>query len=169
LKGRPYLVKAKILAGATDLISGSWDAVGLGGIDFASAQWSGYAQWYTGSNSSFDYFDTTDGVDDNYIEKRVYISSGWDAVRVVLSWLSRGSYIYDHRNDAHPIGMDLDLRVYNPYGQYIGGSFSWDNSFEEIEFTPTVSGYYTFKINRYANRDTSNNLRMGLYVNYFND
>ena len=37
-----------------------------------------------------------------------------------------------------------------------------------VQFTPTVSGTYTFKINRYANRDTANKLRMGLVVNYFN-
>jgi hypothetical protein len=50
----------------------------------------------------------------------------------------------------------------------VGGSFSWDNPYEDVGFTPTVSGYYTFKINRYANRDASNKPRMGLYVNYFN-
>ena len=39
----------------------------------------------------------------------------------------------------------------------------------DLVFTasPTVSGYYTFKINRYANRDTSLNLRLGMYVNYY--
>jgi hypothetical protein len=169
LKGRPYLVKAKMLAGATDPITGGWDKVGLGGIDFESAHWSGYYQWYEGENNAFEYFAQNDGTNNNYVEKRIYISSYWDAVRVVLSWLTRGSYTYDHRNNAHPIGMDLDLQVYDPYGRYVGGSFSWDNPFEDVEFTPSVSGYYTFKIKRYANRDTANKLRMGLYVNYFND
>ncbi len=168
LQYRPYLLKAKLLAGATDPISGGYGKVGLGGIDFRSAQWSGYWAWYSGNNSSFGYFDTQDGNSDGYVEKRIYISSSWDKVRVVLSWLNRGSYTYSHRNDAHPIGMDLDLRVYNPSGNYVGGSFSWDNPFERVEFTPTVSGYYTFKINRYANRDTSSRLGMGLYVNYYN-
>lgn len=166
LKYRPYLLKAKLLAGATDNISGGYDKTGLGGVDFASAQWSGYYQWYSGSNSAFDYFDEQDGSDDGYVEKRIYISSGWDHVRVVLAWLNRGSYTYSHRSDAHPIGMDLDLRVYDPSGNYIGGSFSWDNPFEKVNFNPSVSGYYRFKISRYANRDTSSNLRMGLYVNY---
>jgi hypothetical protein len=169
LKGKPYLVKAKMLAGATDAITGGSDKVGLGGIDFASAQWSGYYQWYEGENSAFAYFAETDGTDNAYVEKQIYIGDYWDRVRVALSWLTRGSYTYDHRNDAHPIGMDLDLQVYDPYGQYVGGSFSWDNPYEDVEFTPTVSGYYTFKINRYANRDASNKLRMGLYVNYFNN
>jgi hypothetical protein len=170
LKRKPYLVKAKLLAGGTDPISGGYDKVGLGGIDFASAHWSGNASWWTGDNSSFNDFAQNDGgTSGAYIEKRVYIGSYWDKARVVLSWLNRGSYTYDHRGDAHPIGMDLDMRVYDPYGRYVGGSSSWDNPFEKVEFSPTVSGYYTVKINRYANRDTALNLRMGLYVNYFNE
>ena len=82
--------------------------------------------------------------------------------------MNRGSYTYNHRNDAHAIGMDLDLRVYDPNGNYVGGSFSWDNPFEKVNFTPTVSGYYTFKVNRYANRDANSAVRMGMYVNYYN-
>jgi hypothetical protein len=31
-----------------------------------------------------------------------------------------------------------------------------------------MSGTYSFKINRFANRDTSCRLRLGMYVNYYN-
>jgi hypothetical protein len=168
LKYRPQLVKAKIMAGATDSISGGYNKVGLGGIDFASAQWSGHWFWWSGGTSAFNTFDGQDGAADNHIVKQVYIANDWERVRVVLSWLTRGSYTYDHRNDAHPIGLDLDLKVYDPNGNYLGGSFSWDNPFEDVDFTPTVSGYYTFKIHRYATRDSSLKLRMGMYVNYYN-
>ena len=82
--------------------------------------------------------------------------------------MNRGTYTYNHRNDAHPIGQDLDLRVYDPNGNWVGSSASWDDPFEVVDFTPNVSGYYTFKIKRYANRDTSSAVRMGLYVNYYN-
>ncbi len=168
LKYRPYLAKANMLSGATDAISGGYDKVGLGGIDFASAHWDGYWQWYSGNNSSFSYFDQQDGKSDGYVEKRVYISSSWSRARVALSWLTRGTYTYSHRADAHPIGMDLDLQVYGPNGNLVGGSYSWDNPFESLNFTPTTSGYYTFKISRPFNRDTSLDLRMGLDVNYYN-
>jgi len=167
LQYRPQLVKAKIMAGATDPISGGYDKVGLGGIDFASAQWSGHWFWWSGGASAFNTFDGQDGAADNYVVKTVYINKSWDRVQVVLSWLTRGSYTYDHRADAHPIGLDLDLKVYDPNGNYLGGSFSWDNPFEDVSFTPTVSGHYTFKIHRYATRDTSLKLRMGMYVNYY--
>lgn len=167
LQYRPQLVKAKIMAGATDPIDGGYNKVGLGGIDFASAQWSGHWFWWSGGTGAFSTFDGQDGATDNYVVKTVYIDKSWDRVRVVLSWLTRGSYTYDHRADAHPIGLDLDLKVYDPNGNYLGGSFSWDNPFEDVTFTPTVSGHYTFKIHRYATRDSNLKLRMGMYVNYY--
>jgi hypothetical protein len=168
LQYRPQLLKAKILAGATDAITGGFDKVGLGGIDFASAQFNGYWQWYSGNNASFGTFDSQDGSANGYIEKKIFISNSWNKARVVLSWMNRGTFSYAHRADAHPIGMDLDLSVYDPNGNYVGGSYSWDNPFERVNFTPAVSGYYTFKIKRFANRDTSSATRIGLYVNYYN-
>ncbi|GAX36843.1 S8 family serine peptidase [Nodularia sp. NIES-3585] len=168
LQNRPYLAKANLLAGATDAITGGSDKVGLGGIDFASAHWSGYWNWYYGNNNSFTYFDEQDGTTDGYVEKLIYISNSWPQVKTALSWLNRGNYTYSHRTDAHPIGMDLDLQIYDPNGNFVGGSYSFDNPFESVNFIPTTSGYYKFRIKRYANRDTSSNLGMGLYVNYYN-
>ncbi len=166
MKYRPYLAKARLLAGATDLISGGADKVGLGGIDFLSAGWNGYWSWWQGENDWWSTFDTQDGSTDGYVSHTVYLSS-WNKVRVALAWMTRGSYTYDHRNDAHAIGLDLDLSVYGPDGSRIGGSASWDNPFETVEFTPVTSGNYTFKITRFANRDSAAKLRMGLYVNYY--
>jgi hypothetical protein len=89
-------------------------------------------------------------------------------VRVAIAWLNRGTHTYDHRADAHPIGQDLDLYVYGPTGAYIGGSASWDNQFEVVNFTPTTTGYYKIKVNRYANRDGSAAFRLGLKINRWN-
>ncbi len=167
LQYKPHLAKAKQLAGATDEIAGGADAVGLGGIDFLSSQYSGHNYWMHGSNSSFSSLDGGDGSTDGYITRQVYISSSYDAVRIAMTWLSRGTYVYSHRSDAHPIGIDFDVRVYDPSGVYLGGSYSWDNGWEDFDFEPTVSGYYTFKINRYANRDSSNKIRLGVAVNVY--
>lgn len=168
LKYRPYLAKAKMLAGATDAISGGFDKVGLGGIDFLSAQYNGYWAWWSGNNASWSTFDKNDGSSDGYVTTRIYISSGYKKARVALSWMNRGNYTYDNRNNAHAIGIDLDMKVYAPNGSLVGGSYSWDNSFESVNFTPSQSGYYTVKVNRFANRDTGSALRMGLYMNYYN-
>jgi len=170
LKLRPQLVMAKMLAGATDPITGGYEKVGQGGIDFLSAQYSGHWAWWSGNNASFSNFAQNDaGTSVTQIEHKVYISSSWDQVRASLAWLNRGSYTYSHRNDAHAIGMDMDISVYAPNGSYVGGSVSWDNPHETVSFTPTQTGYYTFKITRFANRDTASNFKMGLYVNYYNN
>ena len=65
--------------------------------------------------------------------------------------------------------MDFDLQVFDPSGTRIARSLSWDNGFEVVDFPPTTSGTYTFKINRYANRDSSNNIRLGVAVNFYNE
>ncbi|WP_036308669.1 hypothetical protein, partial [Methyloglobulus morosus] len=84
-----------------------------------------------------------------------------------IAWQNRGTYTYDHRGDAHPIGQDLDLSVYGPTGAYVGGSLSWDNPYEVVNFTPSVSGTYTIKVKRYANRDGGSAFRMGLLINTY--
>ena len=90
LKYKPHLLKAKLLAGATDSITGKAGKVGLGGIDFGSAQWSGYYVSYTGNNSAFDYYAKYDGGSSSYyIEKRIYISSYWAKARAVMLSVAR--------------------------------------------------------------------------------
>jgi hypothetical protein len=178
-RGRPYLLKAKLLAGATDRIQGGYDKVGLGGIDYLIPYWPDYEigryWWHDGDNSSFHELDARDGKYDGNIEIPVYISlrtldSGYSfgrpaKVRAVLSWLTRGKYTFLHRDEDHPIGTDLDLYVLEPSGAQVGASASWDNAFEWVEFTVKQSGWYKFRIRRYANRDTDARLRVGLYVN----
>ena len=167
LRDKPYLLRASMISGATDRITGGSDKVGTGGIDFLSTHyWWGLYYW-TGANNSFNTYANGDGEPNGYIEQKMYIPNSWSNVRAVISWLTRGSYTFQHRNDTHPIGMDLDLRVYDPNGKQVGGSYSWDNSDEVVNFVPSVSGYYTFRISRYANRDTDLNLRLGLAVNMY--
>lgn len=167
LQYRPQLAKARLLAGATDPIGGGYERVGLGGIDFLSAGHDGYWSWWQGENDWWNTFDAEDGSSDGFVSRTIYISNAWNHVRVALAWMNRGTYTYFHRNDAHAIGMDLDLQVIGPNGSVVGYSSSFDNAFEAATFTPTAAGFYTFKINRYANRDTASKLRMGLYVNYY--
>jgi hypothetical protein len=167
LRGKPYLLKAKMLAAATDWIKGGYDKVGLGGIDFRYGGWYGVDSWYYGPNFLWDWYDRADGRKDGWVSKQIYIGTT-DRAKVVLSWLTRGDYTYAHRKDAHPIGIDLDLYVYDPYGRLVGYSASWDNSYEHVLIEPLSTGYYTIKIHRYANRDTGNDLAMGVSVNRYN-
>ena len=167
LQSRPHLVKAKMLSGAVNSITGGSSKVGLGGINYFSAFYNGTNSWWQGGNGSFSTFDSWDSNPNNsYIERQVTLSSSYPSVRIAMAWLNRGSYTYSHRNDSHPIGMDLDMRVYDPNGHYVGGSYSWDNPYESLTFNPSVSGTYTIKINRYANRDTSSKLHIGMSINW---
>lgn len=167
LQYRPYLAKANLLAGATDPVGGGANRVGHGGIDFLSAQWYGYWSWWSGGADSWNYFDGLDGSNDGIVTRKVYIPASWQAVRASLAWMNRGTHTYNNRNAPHAIGMDLGVLVYDPNGNYVGGSASWDNPYETVNFVPTVSGEYTFRIYRFSKRDAGAAIRMGLYVNYY--
>ncbi|OJH39187.1 hypothetical protein BON30_16765 [Cystobacter ferrugineus] len=165
LQLRPHLLKAFLMAAATDSISGGFDRVGAGGVDFMKGYEVGAFRWYDGANSDFAYFDSQDEEPNNgTIDATFYVNSNYSNMRVVLTWLNRGTYTYDHRADTHPIGMDLDFSVYAPDGSYVGGSASWDDPFELIDVVPPMLGKYTVRISRSANRDTSSNLRIALAV-----
>ncbi len=116
-RNKPHLVKAKQIAGATDEIAGGYDKVGAGGIDFLSSHYSGWNYWMHGANDDFSTLDAGDGSTDGYITREVYIPNTYDAVRLAMTWLTRGSYTFDHKDDAHAIGMDLDVFVQDPSGQ----------------------------------------------------
>jgi hypothetical protein len=167
LKSKPFLVKGLMMAGATKSISGGSDKVGAGGADFASAYYSFWSYWWMGGNSAFSGWDAGDAFPNNgYVEAQHTLNAATSNVRVVLTWLNRGSYTYDHRSDAHPIGTDLDLIVFDPNGTAVASSSSWDNPYEMVNFDPQVTGTYRFAIRRYANRDTQSKLHMALVINW---
>ncbi|MBI2381844.1 MAG: S8 family serine peptidase [Gammaproteobacteria bacterium] len=161
---RPHMAYAAMLAGATDAIAGGVDKVGAGGIDFLSAYYNGWFWYWQGSNGAFSGFDSGDGAADGYITKTHTLNAG-TPVRVAIAWLNRGTYTYDHMADAHPIGQDLDLTVLAPNGSVVASSASYDNAYEVVNFTPSVSGQYKIRVKRFANRDTAGDFRLGMAVN----
>lgn len=165
---KPYLLKAAMLSSASKAIAGGADAVGLGGLDFYQAYYNWVGQWWEGGNNSFATFDSQDAYPNNgLIDRQVTLESNKDVI-IALSWLNSGNYTYDHRADAHPIGMDLDMTVYAPNGSVVAGSYSWDNAFEVVRFnTGAAAGTYRIAISRYANRDASSKLNMGLMINWY--
>jgi hypothetical protein len=112
----PAVVKAVMIA-ATDIsISGNADAVEEGAASFRSANeriqmhfWEGgYMDFFWGPRGSYGFFKKQ--------ETSFYVNGSQSEVRVALSWLEDGDYIYEHRNDALSIARDFDLEVYSPSG-----------------------------------------------------
>lgn len=66
-------------------------------------------------------------------------------VRVALTWNSKTS-----SSDGEPttsiLNADLDLYVYDPDGNLVAYSISWDGNYEFVEFVPKKMGVYTIKI-----------------------
>jgi Subtilase family len=146
---KPYLVKAAMLAGGSKTIGGDIDRVGVGGADFWRTFYGGKGYWWSGTNAAFAGFDAADPLPRNgYVDVLQDLPASRPNVRASLVWLNRGTYTYDHRADAHAIGMDFDLAVFDPNGTLITSSASFDNPFELLRFDTTVSGAYRFRIAR---------------------
>ncbi len=59
------------------------------------------------------------------------------------------------------------MKLFDPNGNLIETSASFDDSFEVINFTPATEGYYRIRIQRTSNRDTDSKLSMALTVNAY--
>lgn len=114
LRLRPHLAKAFIMAGSRHSIGGGEDVVGVGGLEFHDAYWSNKNYWWEGNNGSFTNFAQNDGESNTTIDKNVWLNSSQINVRVVLAWLNRGDFIYSRRTAGFPIGLDLDMQIFDP-------------------------------------------------------
>lgn len=71
----------------------------------------------------------------------IYLSYGFKT-RVVIVWDQNTKYAsYSSKPSA-----DLDLQIYSPSNVLVASSYSWDNTFEIAEFTPTTSGKYRIHV-----------------------
>lgn len=65
--------------------------------------------------------------------------------RVAIAWDQNPSYA----NYASQPSADLDLQIVNASNVVVSSSSSWDNTYEIVNFTPTVSGNYTLRVKKY--------------------
>lgn len=65
--------------------------------------------------------------------------------RAAIVWNQNPSYA----SYASQPSADLDLNVLGPSGSLVSSSMSWDNTYEIVDFTPTVSGNYTLRVKRF--------------------
>ena len=81
-----------------------------------------------------------------------YFNKTWKAntgttnsrIRVALTWNSKVT------TTSSVLDADLDLEVYDPDGNLVAWSTTWDSNYEFIEFKPNKLGTYTIKIRGYS-------------------
>lgn len=142
LKVWPEAVKAILQASAVHNIEGSArlsEFDGAGGID---AQRAVYAAGNTnGSGWGSKSFDCAQPASQDVqtvtltAGKRARIATAWDNDPAYASYASKPS-------------ADLDLSVISPSGAVVTSSTSWDNTYEIVDFTPTVTGSYKIRVNK---------------------
>lgn len=172
LVDRPHYTKAFILNAATDFISSPYDKRGEGGVDYITGYLHSEGLKKEGdaaTNAQWNAWDANDAYPNNgYIDRTFYVNTEeTNKVGLALSWITRGQYTYDHRNDTYPLGIDLDMCVYDPNGSLIDCSTSKFNSYEIIRFTPASTGTYRVKISKYDLRDSDSKFYFGLRINKY--
>lgn len=142
LKYWPESVKAVLMASAVVNLEGSTrlsDKDGAGGIECDSA--SNVAGGVGGAESHGSY--TTSSFPRTY----TFAANAGQSVRVAIAWDSNTNTVLPPTTDV--LNADFDLTVKAPSGAYVTGSFSWDNSYEIVEFVAPATGTYTVNVNAY--------------------
>ncbi|QHJ14004.1 hypothetical protein FX988_04286 (plasmid) [Paraglaciecola mesophila] len=164
----PAVVKAVMIAASDINISGNADAIEEGAASFRSANERIQMHFWEGSYSNF-FWGPRGSVRRFRKQETVFFADGsLSEIRVALSWLEDGDYIYDHRNDALSITRDFDLDVYSPSGILVASSTNFNNTFESITFTPTEVGNYRAVIDMLPVNNSYSPLIMGLAWSYSN-
>ena len=149
----PETVKAVIMASADHNIEGSSrlsDKDGAGGIDISNAYNIALNQRMLGNVLSASSF------------PRDYPFTAGQKVRVVITWDSHPDN--NHPPTSDPLQSDLDLYVYDPSGNLVTASTSFDNNYEIVEFTAPATGNY--KARATASRFDGTNEYVGFAYTY---
>ncbi len=160
----PQRTKALLLSGATTSVIGGTSKVGAGGIDYRNTSQHYQTYDFDGPNINWNAFDAADGNLDGWITVTKWLQNNKPNVRAAIAWMSRGVFV---NTNAVP-STDYDIEVYDPNGNYVGGSHSRVNTFELVDVTVSISGNYQFKINRFANPDPASRVALALSVNFDN-
>jgi hypothetical protein len=158
LRLQPQLLKAYLLVNSVDVDGTNpfGDVDGAGRLDYSNTAF-GLWSWWAGANNSW-FGSDVDGngrfeivVTDSLVAGVTY--------HTAISWLVLGTYV---RANGAP-NMDIDLKVRSPSGVSVAASRSVENNYEMVRFTASVSGTYTFLIERWSNSGQGN-VRVG-FVN----
>jgi subtilisin family serine protease len=141
----PEAVRAILMASADHNIEGSprmSERDGAGGVNaqradditrFAFGGWGGIS-YGCGSPSPL-------------VPTSMFLLAG-KRTRIVIAWDTETAWY--NSNYSYGPSADLDLSLVGPGGVFVASSASYDNTFEVIDVTPSMTGTYQLRIDRFA-------------------
>lgn len=156
LRSWPETTKAILMATALLNIEGDArlsTADGAGGVQADRAD--DVTRGFRGGWNGLNY---TQNSSTNRNVRTMYLTAG-RRTRVVLAWNQDTNY---SRYAERP-AVDLDLQILRPNGSVQAGSYSWDNTYEIVDFTPTVSGWHTIRVRRHRTSGSINGIGVAWY------
>ena len=134
----PVATKAILMATAVHNIEG---ASRLSTKDGAGGVWGPYAEDVTrGANGSWAAANWTCATPSKAVAN-IQLFAG-KLTRVVIAWNTDTNYTYYQSQPS----ADYDLTVTGPTGSVVAQSGSYDNTYEIVEFKPTVTGTYRINV-----------------------
>ncbi len=140
----PESVKAIVMATATSNIEGPArlsEFDGAGGVNATRA--TRVAVGNTGTWGGIGYSCSQP----YYLDVSTYALTGNRRVRVAMAWdanTSAANLTYASRP-----GADLDMQIIGPGGNVVAGSYSWDNTYEIVDFVAPTTGTYRLRVTKY--------------------
>lgn len=140
----PEAVKAILMATATNNIEGGtiWSEFdGAGGINANRAnRVAGH------SNGTWGAQGYSCGAASQSIVSSVFVNKG-QRVRVAMAWDTNPTF-WNFSYGSRP-SADLDMQIIGPLGGGVAGSFSWDNTYEIVDFVAQTTGTHRLRVNKF--------------------
>jgi hypothetical protein len=136
----PVATKAILMATAIHNVEG---AARLSEYDGAGGTWAPYADDVTrGVNGSWAAYNWSCANPDTNLTTMSLVAG--KRTRVAIAWNTDPTYPYYTSQPS----ADYDLKVLGPSATVVVSSGSWDNTYEIVDFTPSVSGTYTIQVHK---------------------
>lgn len=161
LHQNPETVKAIIMASAVHGVEVGLPAEksGVGAIDAASALLvMDRGAWAHEIIEDIDNWGDYRDLDSAFFDQGDTYAEAGERIRAVICWDSNPASDYS----SDPLSTDFDLYVWDPNNNLIATSDSYNNNYEVVEFTASISGRYTVRVSKYASTGESGNLSLGV-------
>lgn len=81
------------------------------------------------------------------IDVTTFAVSAGKRTRAAIAWDTNTTF-WNFSYGSRP-SADLDMQIIAPNGSVVTGSYSWDNTYEIVDFTPPTTGNYRLRVKKY--------------------